>query len=406
MLGRLRRVVREAAATTPFYAEWFRAAGFDPAAEFDFDDFARLPVLDRDDVRGAGQSIVSRRIPKNLLRRDSTGGSSGVPTEIWLGPAERGWRESGIHFFMERIGLRPGMRTAFLWAHHLDPTARDSRRAQLHDALFGFRWFDCIRLSPKLLRRYHHEMNQWQPTSIVAYAGVAGLLAEEAERSGEPCQYPRVCFITGAEKLRPSEREAIERVYGKPVHERYGARDVGMIGFQLRAAGGLAFDVDWMNLLVEPESPDRDASVLVTKLNADGMPMIRYRMGDVARFESGSAPGHPVFSLSEVLGRDTDRLWLPNGSSVHGISMPHLMKDFPVAEFQVHQAADFSVRLRVVPRGELTDEQARAIVGVVEANLPGLPVSLERVTTIPLTTSNKRRPVISDIKQNQRSAAR
>lgn len=398
----LQSVVRRAAATTSFYAERFRAAGFDPAADFDFDDFAALPPLDREEIRAAGRALVSSAVPPELLRRDATGGSSGVPTEIWLGPEERGWRESGINHFMRRIGLAPGSRTAFLWVHHLDPTARDSTKQRVEDWAFSQRWFDCIRISPELLERYHREMNEWRPSCIVAYAGVAALLAEAAERSGVAPRYPRVGFVTGAEKLRAEEREIIERVYDRPVHERYGARDVGPIGFQIAPRSSLAFDIDWMNLLVEPESDSPDASVLVTKLHADGMPMIRYRIGDVARFAPGSAPGHPTFRISEVLGRDTDRLWLPDGRSIHGVGMPHLMKDFPVAEFQVYQAHDYSIELRVVPRGELSNDQAREIVGVLEANLPGLPVTLERVTAIPRTASNKRRPVVSEIQQAQR----
>lgn len=400
-LRQLRSVVRYAAATAPFYAQRLRDAGFDPRADFDFDDFATLPPLDREDVRGGGQSLVSKALPKAALRRDATGGSSGVPTEIWLGPEERGWRESGINHFMRRIGLAPGSRTAFLWVHHLDPTARDSTKQRAEDWAFSQRWFDCIRLSPELLARYHREMNEWRPSCIVAYAGVAALLAEAAERSGVAPRYPRVGFVTGAEKLRAEERALIERVYDRPVHERYGARDVGPIGFQIAPRSSSEFDIDWMNLLVEPESASPDAAVLVTKLHADGMPMIRYRIGDVARFAPGSAPGHPTFHISEVLGRDTDRLWLPDGRSIHGVGMPHLMKDFPVAEFQVYQSRDYSIQLRVVPRGELSSDQARAIVGVLEANLPGLPVTLERVTTIPRTASNKRRPVVSEIQQSQ-----
>ncbi len=181
------------------------------------------------------------------------------------------------------------------------------------------------------------------------------------------------------------------------MHERYGSRDIGLVGFQLDPGRHLEFDVDWANVMVECETAGETASVLVTKLHADGMPMIRYRLGDVARFPAGSRPGEPVTRLIEVTGRETDRLWLPDGRSVHGIGFPHLMKDFPVAEFQVLQHRDFSVTVYVVPRGELTDEQQREICDTVRANLPGVDVSLELVERIARTAANKRRPVVSEV---------
>src|SRR5690606_3317918 len=52
ILRRLREVTRAAARETPFYRERFRAAGFDAEGPFTFDDYARLPVLERRDVQG------------------------------------------------------------------------------------------------------------------------------------------------------------------------------------------------------------------------------------------------------------------------------------------------------------------------------------------------------------------
>jgi len=79
----------------------FARIGFDPQADFTFADFAQLPVLERDEVRRAGSNLISSIVPTAALRKDSTGGSSGVPTEIWLGPEELGWRESGLEFPLE-----------------------------------------------------------------------------------------------------------------------------------------------------------------------------------------------------------------------------------------------------------------------------------------------------------------
>src|SRR5262249_1476125 len=126
ILRRLRSVVRAAAKDTDYYRNVFRYSGFDPNSEFTFRDFYRLPVLEREDISRAGKTILATSIPFESLKRDSTGGSTGEPTVVWLGPEEQGWRESSIESFMRRIDAPSGTRTAFLWGHHLDPVNTDN----------------------------------------------------------------------------------------------------------------------------------------------------------------------------------------------------------------------------------------------------------------------------------------
>ncbi|MGH9370061.1 MAG: hypothetical protein ACRD15_00860, partial [Vicinamibacterales bacterium] len=397
VLGQLRDALRRAWRETPFYRESFNNAGFDPNPNFGYEDFARLPIVDREDVRTAGDRMFSTVVPPSAVRKDATGGSSGVPTEIRTGPRERGWRESGHEYFMRRVGLPAGSRIALLWGHHLDPLKRDTLRERVQDWLVNVRTFDCLRLSPEIFDRYHREMDRLRPKCILAYAGALAALAEHLDSRGIVPRYPTVRLITGAEKLFPHHREIVEKVFRCPVHERYGGRDVSMVAFQTGVPEALDFEVDWSLLLVEPEATDETSSVLVTKLQADAMPMIRYRVGDMAHFPAGSQPGRPSFRLLAVAGRETDRLWLPGGQWMNGLSFPHLLKDYPVREFQIHQRADYSVTVRVIPTGAFTEDSGRGILQIVRANLPHVPVDLQLVDDIPRTASNKRRPVISDV---------
>ncbi len=399
ILERLRFVVRRAARETLYYSELFKRTGFDPDVDFSFDDFARLPILEREEMRQAGRELVSCVVPANLLRKDATGGSTGVPTEVWKGPEEIGWGESAIDYFMERIEVPVGARTAYFWGHNLDPVARDSWRARLYDFQMNVRWFDCFRLSPEVLNRYHHEFESWRPACIIAYASALGSLAEHVIDCGYHPNYPAKCFVTGAEKLMPKHREMIERAFSCPVHERYGGRDVGMIGFQLEPASTLDYTIDWANVLIEPETSDAVSSILVTKLHADGMPMIRYRVGDLGRFPEGSRPGYPTFALREVLGREMDRIWLPEGRWVHSVELPHLMKDHPVREWMLFQRADYSVEVRIVTANGFGQRNRDEILSTLRSNLPGVRVTLEEVNEIPRTQANKLRPVVSEIER-------
>ena len=405
ILQRLRFAVRRAYHDTPHYRDLFDRTGFDPLADFSFEDFARLPVLERDQVREAGRRMISQSVPRAQLKQDATGGSTGMPTEVWIGPEEMGWKESGGEYFMQRIGAPTGTRTAMLWGHHLDPTGRDTWRERYHAFEANCRWFDCLRLGPEMLERYHREFARWQPACIVAYASAAGHLAEYVLERGDEAGYPTRCFITGAEKLLADHREKIARAFGRPVHERYGGRDVGYVAFQMRPQETLDYEIDWANVLVEPETGAAESSILITKLHADGMPMIRYRVGDIGRFPESSRPGHPTLVLHEVIGRDTDRIWLPDGRWITGLQIPHLMKDYPVGEYMFTQRRDYSVEIEVVPKADFSGHSRRQILATVKANLPGLPIAIRLVDEIPHTRANKWRPVVSEVEATLKKTA-
>jgi phenylacetate-CoA ligase len=306
---------------------------------------------------------------------------------------------------MRRIGAPTGVRTGLLWGHHLDPQASDSLLERFHAFETNSRYFDCLRMSPDALETYHRQFEQWQPACIIAYASAIGYLAEHIIERGYRPTYPSRCIVTGAEKLLPEHRRAIEAAFGRPVHERYGGRDVGSLAFQLEPHRTLASEADWANVLIEPETTERESGILITKLHADGMPMIRYRVGDIGSFHRGSKPGHPAFSFNEVMGRDVDRLWLPDGRWITGLQIPHLVKDHPVREYMLVQRADFSIELKLVPKAGFDESSRQQILATVRANLPGLPITALLVDEIPRTRANKWRPVTSEVNFTRGHAA-
>jgi phenylacetate-CoA ligase len=401
ILAQLRAILRHAR-TTPFYRDRFDAADFDPERLTGFADFCRIPPLERTDILAHGHAMLAPDVDMQQVWRDSTGGSTGQPTVVLKGPRERGWSEAGQEFFMSRIGVPPGTRTGFLWGHHLDPVTSDAWRDRIRTLVENGRWYDCFRLSPDVLEQYHRDLCNWRPGCIIAYAGALGALARTAGRSSVAARYPRQCFVTGAEKLERHDREMITEVYGRPVHERYGSRDVALMGFQ-SDPHSTTFEIDWANVLIEPEGVSPLSPILVTKLNADAMPMIRYRVGDIGRFPVGSRPGHPVFELEEVVGREVDRLRLPDGGCFDALGIPHLLKDYPVLDFQLVQSADYSVTLRIVGNEPLGCQSEETIGKILRLNLPGVNVRLERCREIERTTSGKRRLVISHAPQPEES---
>lgn len=417
ILGQLRHVLRHAQRTTPYYTKLFAKVGLQVDGDFGFDDFARLPVLEREDVVTNEPGLIASDINSSDRILHESGGTTGVPVNCWAGPEEEGWRGSGVYFYQEQAGVTRGNKTAMLWGHHLDPVHSHSVKDRLRNFVHNERWFDCFRLSPKTLDAYHWEMQRWQPHYIVAYADALADLAEHVLEHGYRPSYPEICCITGAEKLYPQQRVVIQRAFGK-VYERYGSRETGLIAFQRDPSCSTLY-VDWANLLIEPETEDPQAAILVTKLHADAMPMIRYRIGDVALFPPGSTPGHPAFELLDVIGRVTDRIYMPSGNWISGIELIRLMafleedlqafnqdsraqastglRQRYVREFMFVQRKDYSLDFYLVPTEKFGEIAHRTIEAMVSANLPGLPLRMHLVPHVQRTISNKLRPVMTEI---------
>jgi phenylacetate-CoA ligase len=222
-----------------------------------------------------------------------------------------------------------------------------------------------------------------------------------SENRISPKNYPKKCFVTGAEKLMPEHRKAIESVFGpgRPVHERYGGRDFGAVAIQTKPNHSLAFDVDWTWAVVEPENSDPESPILVTKLHADAMPMIRYRVGDIAEFPAGSKPGFPTFSLEEVIGRELDRIWLKAGGWISGAELPHLLKGFRIREYSFFQSEDYGIELKIIPKDDFDEVQKTEILRVLASNMNGIPVDFQIVDKIERAKANKWRPVVSMVKR-------
>ena len=417
ILDQLKHVLRHAQRTTPYYTRLFTKIGLQVDDGFGFSDFARLPVLEREQLVQNEQDLFACDIDRSQCLLHESGGTTGVPVNCWAGPEEEGWRGSGVYFYQQLAGVTRGNKTAMLWGHHLDPVHSHSLKDRLRNFVHNERWLDCFRLSPATLGTYHREMQCWKPHYLVAYADALASLAHYVLEHGCAPTYPRICCITGAEKLYPQQRLAIERAFGR-VHERYGSRETGLIAFQA-SSSSTVLHVDWANLLIEPEDDSPQSAILVTKLHADAMPMIRYRIGDMAVFPTGSKPGHPTFELLDVVGRITDRIYMPSGNWISGIELIRMMafleedlqifnRQSPaqpttplrmayVREFMFVQRKDYSLDLYLVPTDNFGATAHRTIKATISANLPDLPLRMHFVPRVQRTASNKLRPVMTEV---------
>ncbi len=157
------------------------------------------------------------------------------------------------------------------------------------------------------------ELNAYQPAFVSSYPTVLSLLADE-QAAGRLAIRPAALWSGGEGLSLPAQRR-IERAFGCPLQNEYGASECLTIGHGCRE-GLLHIDADWV--LLEPVDRDHRATppgelshtVLLTNLANVAQPIIRYDLGDSVRLKAGPcACGSPLPAI-HVEGRSDDVLEL------------------------------------------------------------------------------------------------
>lgn len=161
------------------------------------------------------------------------------------------------------------------------------------------------------IERVVAELHELAPTVVATYPSAAVLLADEA-RAGRLAITPREVW-TGGETLSSSMRSHVERAFGCPVVNSYGASEFLSLACEC-AHGSLHLNSDWA--ILEPvdehgravPAGSFGATTLLTNLANHVQPLIRYDLGDqVALHAEPCACGSPL-PVIEVRGRSDDTL--------------------------------------------------------------------------------------------------
>ena len=219
--------------------------------------------------------------------------------------------------------------------------------------LIAARGFSIMTPLPELVSA----LNDYQPAFLASYPTMLALLADERE-AGRLMINP-VRIWCGGEYLADGAASAIERAFGCPLTNEYGASECMSIGFGCRE-GWLHVNADWV--LLEPverdyaQTPPGHAShtVLLSNLANRVQPIIRYDLGDSVIMKPEPCACGNALPAMRVQGRRDDVLSLrgPNGKVVR---LPPLALTTIVEEaarihrFQIVQTGAERLMLRLEP---------------------------------------------------------
>jgi phenylacetate-CoA ligase len=399
----LAAILSHAVSHVPYYRRFASL----PIAKAPFEALRSFPLLDKDTIRAQGADLCSSDLGSRAWHVNASGGSTGVPVRL-IQDAEYGDRtRATTTLYWHLLGHDFGEREVWLWGSERDilqggPGLGPRLKRFVNNQVF----FNAFQMTETTMREALATLDRRPPDVVMAYAQVAYELARFAERNSIGVRRQNA-IVSRANTLFPFMREVIERVFGCPVYNHYGSREVSGIATELPGYEGL-WIAPW-NCHLEILDSQGDATedgvegeLVVTCLSNFAMPLIRYRIGDTGLLMPKGVGPHPQASrmLASVTGRTVDLFRLKDGTLVSGgyLAMLLYFRDW-IRAFQIVQKTEGWIVYRFVlegggvPRADW-DEICSGVRRLFGTDCQ---VDMEIVDEIPALPSGKYRYTISEL---------
>ena len=310
---------------SPFYRRKFQGAGVDPREVRTRADLHRLPTTTKSELvaeqlRAPPFGDVPSARPSEIATVVGTTGTTGLPIFVpltagdaceYCTPDSETWLRTlhSINYSEGRDVLQSAWNYGF-WYFSASCLAFGRGRARPPHVITSI---GRTEWQIELMRRLGTTIF-FATQSYVLYAG------ERARAMGiDPSSDLPVRSVVGGGEpgLLAIEgfRDRMRRAWGDGVDafESAGASEMGYLGQECWAHQGLHVPEDYLLVEVldldsgEPVGPGERGELCVTHLQREGMPLVRYRIGDVTVYEDGPCGcGRTHLRLQGIVGRTDD----------------------------------------------------------------------------------------------------
>ena len=404
-LLRLRKMLQHAFIHVPYYRRAFDEVGFRPLEIESLSDITKVPLLSKADVRSNVHfSLFSDTHDKKKMHKINTSGSTGEPFVCYADKFQLEMRFATTLRALEMSGWRFGDKQLRLWHQTLGMSRIQAFKERL-DAWFMRRHFiPAFEMSEDSLNSLIKTIEKRKPVLIDGYAESLNFIAIASTTKSK--HNPKA-VMSSAQQLTDSTRIQIESQFGAKVLDKYGSREFSGIAYQcLESPHHHVQDESYIvEILVDgrPAKVGEVGEVVITDLNNFSMPLIRYRIGDmaIAVEQKICECGRPHSQIGAISGRTQALISCSNGVWLPGTFFAHFFKDFDFAvqHFQVTQDSSDKFMLKLVAKPQFTNDVKNRIVEELKV-YAGQQQIIEvlLVEEIPLLKTGKRTPVVSNVK--------
>lgn len=402
-LDKLRTLLAVAHAHCPWHRRRLEAAGLDPARLEKLADLARLPRMTKQDAAANRHELVWRDVPGGAFEYN-TGGSSGQPLIFHFGRARQASDAAGRMRARRWWGVEPGDPEVYLWGAPVELSKTDLIKT-IRDRLINQLVLNAFAMSPPRMDDYLDALARFRPRCVYGYASSLALLAAHARERGRHLRLPGLKAVcTTGEPLYAHQRELIGEVYGVPVANEFGSRDIGFTAHETPHGQNLLMSESMVLEVLDeagrPMAPGEMGEAVITGLCSQAQPFIRYRTGDMVRLsEEADRDGRSLHVIAEVAGRSTDFLVRSDGTIMHALAGIYVLRATEgVAEFKLIQHSVQDLEVLVVPDRRWSPASAHGIEAGLRQRLgDDVRVTVRTSESIPSEASGKYRYVVSHV---------
>jgi phenylacetate-CoA ligase len=385
-------------ANSDFYRTFWRTARHGRRARSSYQELDGLPVVTKNDLRAHAAAFPLSAYGGRSIRV-ATSGSTGEPMVYYRSARQDSW------FWALRLRM-------WEWGGYIlgDPyitlnlNPRTALRKRIQDVLFrcSYHGFNANDHDVQAVlrdferRRIHH---------LIGYSSSLFLLASAMRRLGMTMRMTSI--LSTGDTLLPAYRQLVEEVLGAGVVDYYGAGGEG-IHLASQCSPRSQYHLHLENSVIEilrdgrPAAPGEFGEVVVTQLDNQAMPLVRYATQDVAipGDEKPCDCGRGLPVIAGVQGRVPDIVFAPDGTALVVHFFTILFEHIPdIRQFQIVQERPDEIVARVVSgeRYDAAKAEIRVREEVARVTSGSLRVVFEYVDEIPLADSGKRRFVVSRV---------
>jgi phenylacetate-CoA ligase len=393
----LHRVIHTAYAEVPFYRELLDEARVKPDDIRKPEDLAALPIVTKDMLRASHPHRTTRPTGQKTYE-SHTSGSTGKNFSVTEDAATKGWYLASMLLSWEWAGWRigdPHMQTGM--------TLKRDLPRRLKDSVLRCHYSSAFDLDDAHLDAALEKLDKARIEHLFGYAASLYYFAVRARNRG--WNRPLRSAVTWGDNLYPHFRAEIEDVFRVKVTDTYGIGEGIQVSAQC-AAGNyhvhtLDVIVEYLNDAGNPVSHGESANLILTRLHAGPMPLIRYRVGDmgIRGDQSPCSCGRGFDRMGRIMGRDSDVVITPSGNRLIVEFFNGIVDDIQEIEsFQVVQETLDSILIYVVPGPGFSEESSKLLVQKIwRHGAPDLKIDVKVVDQIGLTPGGKRRYVVSRV---------
>ena len=348
-LERLQKTVRHCM-NSEFYRERFKELGITPDDIRTLDDVKKLPFTTKDDLREHYPFGLASVPLKDCVRLHSSSGTTGNPTVVLHTQRDLDEWAKAVARCLWMVGSRP------------EDVFQNSAGYGMFTAGLGFQYgaervgmltVPAAAGNTKRQIKFIRDFGTTVLHAIPSYASrVYEVMREEGVDPRRDTKLRVLCI--GAEPHSEEQRQRIEEQLGVKAYNSYGISEMmgPGVAFECQEQNGLHIWEDYFiveiidPVTLEPVPDGQLGELVLTTINREGMPLLRYRTRDLTRILPGEcACGRHHKRLARLQGRSDDMMIL-KGVNIFPIQIEKILLGFP------ELGTDYLITLETLESGD------------------------------------------------------